>query len=247
MSAIESLVSLITSSRIVTAFTGAGVSTLSGIQDFRGANGIYAQEDGDKIFDSRWFANDPSIFYRAAKRLVGSMMRSEPSHVHLLLADMEREGFLEGGVITQNIDMLHQKAGSRKVVELHGSPMVSRCTSCSKEYSLEDVLPYVSLGEVPACPICSGVIKPDITFFGEELPEGSLAMAFSISKKTEVMLVLGSTLVVHPASMIPVNVLDHGGKLIIVNNMPTPLDDYATFRFHDLEEFCTDMRERLFG
>ncbi len=235
MNSVEQLIGLLESSSSAAAFTGAGVSTLSGIRDFRGSKGVYRDADGEKMFDRSWFDRDPSCYYRNARELIYQIHQKQPSLVHCVLADLEKRGMLPGGVITQNIDMLHEKAGSRKIMELHGTPAEHSCVDCSAVYSYEDILPVTSQGNVPRCRQCGGVVKPGIVFFGEELPQDQLSMAFHTAAKADLLLVLGSSLVVHPAASIPVHTLDNGGKIVIVNQMPTPLDDYAVLRFSNLE------------
>ncbi len=236
MSSIQDLTDLLESSRNAAAFTGAGVSTLSGIRDFRGDSGIYQDVDPRRMFDLSAFISDPGYYYSRAKDFIYTLHEKQPSLVHRVLAQMEQRGLLPQGVITQNIDLLHAKAGSRRVVELHGTPSVHRCLDCDAEQSYESVLPEASQGEIPRCRACGGVMKPDIVFFGEMLPEDETAIAFRIAASADLLLVLGSSLVVQPASSIPITTLDNGGKIVIVNRTPTPLDDYAVLRFSDLQQ-----------
>lgn len=218
----------------VTAFTGAGVSTLSGLRDFRGENGLYKELNADNIFDSLYFSYDPSFFYEHTRELIYTSTSWDASIVHTVLACLERQGRLKS-LITQNIDLLHQKAGSQRVLEIHGSPLTHHCTSCGNEKSFDDIVPIVRDHQLPQCDVCGGVYKPDITFFGEALPAQTLKEAVSESQKSDLMLVLGSTLVVQPAASLPRYVLQHGGKLVIVNRGETPLDRYALLKFDDLQ------------
>lgn len=235
MNGIEKLISLLESSRSAAAFTGAGVSTLSGIRDFRGAGGIYQDINPERMFDISWFTRDPHYYYRHAREYIYTIHTKKPSLVHQVLAELGHRGFLPGGVITQNIDCLHEKAGSRRVMELHGSICGHTCMECGTKGSYEDVLPAASQGEVPLCSRCRGVMKPDVVFFGDPLPQDVLELAYRSAASADLLLVLGSSLVVHPAASIPLSTLDHGGKIVIVNQTPTPLDDYAELRFHDLQ------------
>ncbi|MDC7123915.1 MAG: NAD-dependent deacetylase [Spirochaetales bacterium] len=220
----------------VTVFTGAGVSTFSGIRDFRGENGLYNDEDADKIFDLGYFMKDPSFYYSKSKNFIYNLDEKHPTIVHQTLASLEEEGLIKA-VITQNIDLLHQKAGSKDVIEVHGSPSSHKCLNCGKNFDFEYIAKIVKQDKVPKCS-CGGVIKPEITFFGENLPEDAITRAFNLAAQSDLMLVLGSSLVVQPAASIPMQTIRSGGKIIIVNNMSTPLDSYAFKLYKDLEEFC---------
>jgi len=234
---------LLRSARRAVAFTGAGASTLSGIRDFRGAGGIYEEYDPERLFSIRSFVAEPEYFYRVAGEFIYRLDEKEPNIVHRECARLEREGHI-GAVITQNIDMLHQKAGSENVIELHGSPRVHRCLECAREYGYEEVKGRVLAGEVPRCE-CGGVLKPGVTFFHERLPEGALERAARAASAAEVMLVLGSSLVVEPAAWLPRETLRAGGRLVIVNRQPTPMHAFADTRFADLEDFFTRLSSFL--
>ena len=242
---IEALYAMILSSRHCVAFTGAGVSTLSGIRDFRGKNGLYKSVDAEKIFDIAAFRRDPSFYYAMTKDFIYNLDEKNPSVVHRVLARLELEGAL-GSLITQNIDLLHQKAGSLRVIEVHGSPSVHRCPSCGKTMAFADVAAIVRAGSLPRCAGCGAVLKPDITFFGESLPAGALSDARDEARRADLMLVLGSSLLVYPAAMLPEITLDRGGRIVIVNDMETHLDRRAAMRFADLETVF-DGLETLLG
>ena len=173
----EKLVEALRGARHAGCLTGAGVSTLCGIPDFRGPQGLYRQKDAERIFDIDWFDRDPSIYYRGCAELVYGLDRYEPGPVHKALRHLEELGALKG-IATQNIDMLHQKAGSTNVYEVHGSPILHHCRRCGAERTFEEVLAMLRAnpGEVPRC-ACGGAFKPDITFFGEALPEAAFAAA----------------------------------------------------------------------
>ena len=172
----RALAELIAAAEHCVAFTGAGVSTLSGIRDFRGKNGLYTLPETDKMFDIEVFRRDPSIYYRLAKEFIYGLPEKEPSIVHLTLAGLERCGKLQA-LITQNIDLLHQKAGSTHVIEVHGSPIRHSCTHCSYVTDFESVVETARKGDVPLCPQCQHPLKPDITFFGEALPAHAIIEA----------------------------------------------------------------------
>ena len=233
---VEELFNKITNSKHCTAFTGAGVSTLSGIRDFRGKNGLYNDPDAEKIFDIDYFEKDPAFYYKAAASLIYDLDEKSPSVVHRVLAELEKRGFLKA-LITQNIDLLHQKAGSTHVIEVHGSPKIHYCLRCAGiRVPFEEAAAIVRAGELPKCPKCGRVLKPAITFFGESLPMDALREATSEAQKSDLMLVLGTSLTVYPAASMPRYTLTNGGEIIIVNNMPTPMDNLALFRFDDLGE-----------
>lgn len=232
---VEQLAEAIRRAKHVSAFTGAGVSTLSGLRDFRGENGLYKELDADKIFDLLYFQYDPAFYYTHARELIYTSDQRDASIVHTVLAKLERQGYLKA-LITQNIDLLHQKAGSEHVIEIHGSPLVHRCVSCGKKKDFSEIVPLVEKGEVPRCENCGGVYKPDITFFGEALPVDALREAVAESASSDLMLVLGSTLQVYPAASLPETVLRSGGKIALVNRGTTHLDRQASFLFDDLEK-----------
>lgn len=224
------------SSKVV-VFTGAGVSTLCGIPDFRGPQGLYKQPDAERIFDIDWFHRDPTIYYRGCRELIYGLREVTPGKIHRLLADLERAGNVRG-VITQNIDMLHQKAGSRMVCEVHGSPIIHRCLQCGDKKEFEQICRMLEEAEVARCGICGSAYKPDVTFFGEALPEAAFNASVKLAREAELMVVLGSSLTVHPAASLPLLTVRAGGELAIVNAQATPYDDMATCRGEDLLTFA---------
>ena len=241
----KKMIEAIKSAKCVAAMTGAGVSTLCGIPDFRGPKGLYKNPDAERIFDIDWFDRDPSVYYRGCSELVYGLGAFEPGPVHKALKAMEDAGLLDG-IITQNIDMLHQKAGSSRVYEVHGSPITHRCRRCGDVKSFGAIMEMVNanggagrLGDpyVPRCS-CGGVYKPDITFFGEALPEEAFRSSVELAARADVMLVLGTSLTVFPAAGLPRYTLHNGGKVFIVNAQPTALDEYAAGRFPDLAGFA---------
>ncbi len=228
------LAKLMENAESVAVFTGAGVSTLCGIPDFRGPQGIYKHVDPDRIFGLDQFRSDPGYYYEHARDFIYTFQDRQPGLVHTVCADLESTGLIRG-VITQNIDMLHQRAGSRNVIELHGSPEIHTCLQCGWQTAFEVVAPVVQAGGLPRCDVCGGVVKPDITFFGEMLPAGALEEAFALAASVDLMLVLGSSLVVQPAASVPLATLETGGRLAIVNLGATPLDSHAEGCWDDLE------------
>jgi NAD-dependent deacetylase len=217
------------------AFTGAGVSTLSGLRDFRGKNGLYQDFDAQKIFDLDVFSRDPGFYYRRTRDFIYGLDAKKPSLVHQMLATWETQGLLKA-VITQNVDYLHQRAGSRRVVEVHGSPAVHHCQVCGAVESFEAIRARLEASDsVPRCS-CGGVFKPDITFFGEALPQRAWTEAEGLARQADLILVLGTSLTVHPAAALPELCVRTGGRMILVNDQPTPLDGLAWKVFRDLEE-----------
>jgi NAD-dependent deacetylase len=220
------------------ALTGAGVSTLSGIRDFRGKNGLYNDPAGPQnaqaMFDIDYFERDPSLYYSSAGSFIYNIDEREPSVVHTVLGKLEEQGLLKA-VITQNIDLLHQKGGSKKVIEVHGSPKFHYCLRCTGvRMDFDEAAKIVRSGEMPKCPKCGRVLKPAITFFGESLPQDALRDAAFESQKSDLMLVLGTSLTVYPAASMPDYTLRSGGQIILINNMPTHLDRQAVMHFDEL-------------
>ena len=248
----EKIIEAIKEAKCVAAMTGAGVSTLCGIPDFRGPQGLYKNPDAERIFDIDWFDRDPSIYYRGCRELVYGLGAFEPGPVHRALKCLEDLGRLDG-IITQNIDMLHQKAGSSHVYEVHGSPVMHFCRRCGDAKTFDEIMAMVdanggaaALGDpyVPRC-ACGGVYKPAITFFGESLPEEAFLRSQELAIKADVMLVLGTSLTVFPAAGLPRLTLQKRGKVVIVNAQPTSLDDYAFACTDDLAEFASAVIERF--
>jgi NAD-dependent deacetylase len=240
---LDELYRRITGARHLTALTGAGVSTLSGIRDFRGKNGLYNDMDAEKIFDIDYFEKDPSLYYAQAGSFIYNIDEKQPSVVHSVLGELESRGILKA-LITQNIDMLHQKGGSKRVIEVHGSAQTHYCLRCSGvRMDFDEAAPIVRAGKIPQCPRCGRALKPAITFFGENLPEKALREAVSEFQQSDLMLVLGTSLTVQPAASLPSYTLRSGGEIIIVNNMPTPLDRQALMRFEELAPVFEKLRD----
>ncbi|MCD4822758.1 MAG: NAD-dependent protein deacylase [Methanococcoides sp.] len=240
----KELFSLLENSSYCVVLTGAGVSTFSGIPDFRGSSGIYNEFDADLIFSIEHFKKEPSYFYGHSKDLIYDLEHRQPSIVHRVLSELERRGIIKT-IITQNIDMLHQKAGSKNVIEVHGSPQEHSCLACGKKYTYEYAAILLRTEEVPTCDECGGLIKPDIIFYGEMLKQDVIEKAIEESSKADLLLVLGSTLVVQPAASLPLYTIENGGNLVIVNNMKTPLDGYAIGLYKDLGDVFISIAEHF--
>lgn len=245
---IEQLKELIFSAQKCVVFTGAGVSTLSGIRDFRGKGGFYTSSyqgyQVEELLSLPLFYKNPSLFYTWAKEFIYVLDDFEPSVVHTVLATMEKRGLVEA-VFTQNIDLLHQKGGSQALYELHGSAAKHHCLSCNNEATYEEVAPIVMGGEVPLCSKCNGVLKPDIVFYGEQLDQNLLAKAEKMMSEADLVLVLGSSLTVQPVASLPMATVYNGNKLVIVNAQPTPLDSFATLTLTDLKTTFEELERWL--
>ena len=212
------------------ARTGAGISTESGIPDFRSPTGLWAQFDPLEYGSIEAFRADPERVWRFYAPRFAMLTTAEPNDAHRALAELEELGLLQA-VITQNIDLLHERAGSRDVVEVHGSIRSSTCHRCRRQYPLSEVLPLIDQGEgVPRCATCAAVLKPDVVFFGELLPEAAIDRAFELARGVGLLLVIGSSLEVFPVAGLPLEALEAGGRVAIVNRGETPFDSRATLK-----------------
>jgi len=219
----------IRAARSIAVLTGAGISTGSGIPDFRSAGGVYSDERNVNVFDLNAFRRDPSIFYRFARRFYPQVRAARPNAAHCALAKGSRHG-LNLTVITQNVDDYHQRAGSDPVYTVHGNYIHSTCQSCGARIETEVLFPIIERGDIPHC-VCGGVYKPDITFFGEMLPEAEWEASVRAVSGADLVLVLGTSLTVFPAASLPAYRPAHAG-LVIINSDPTPLDSEAQQVIH---------------
>jgi NAD-dependent deacetylase len=233
----ERIARLLLEAKHAIAFTGAGISTPSGIPDFRGPQGLWKRVDPE-LFDITYFITDPMPAWRAFLELYRMTSEAKPNAAHYALAALEEAGIVKA-VITQNVDGLHQRAGSKRVVELHGNSGAVVCLSCGRRYPLDYAIKQVERGEVPRCPECGGLLKPDVVFFGEPLPERALREAIELAYKSDLVLVVGSSLVVRPANEIPWIVKTRGGRLVIVNLGETAMDHIADIKIEE------DVKEAL--
>jgi NAD-dependent deacetylase len=220
------VIELLRGARRLAALTGAGVSTAAGIPDFRGPRGLYVtrQYDPEKTFDIGYFERDPSYFFAFARDFVQLVERIQPTLTHRFLAALEARGTLEA-VITQNIDGLHQKAGSRRVLEVHGSVRSGHCRHCDEAYGYEALKAKVLGDAIARCDACGGVVKPDIVFFGEAVQE--IDAASRVAAHADVFLVVGSSLTVYPAALLPQHA---GGQVVVVNQGPVEMASSDWFR-----------------
>ena len=224
---IISLADMLKKSRHAIAFTGAGASTESGIPDFRGPGGLWKKYRAEEIA-SRWaLLHNTEEFFEFYRMRLAAMKDVKPNRVHYALAKLEGMGLIKA-VITQNIDGLHRRAGSKNVYEIHGTISRARCDRCGRYYPAD-----VLMGDgIPRCDVCGGIIRPDVVLFGESLPEDQWAGALRHAEMADMVLVIGSSLQVYPAALIPVTVKEHGGKMAIVNLQSTPYDDMADLVIH---------------
>ena len=211
------------------ALTGAGVSTESGIPDFRSADGIWAKYDPMEYASIEAFRRDPVKVWEFYGKRLGALLEATPNAAHGALAELERRGLLSA-VITQNIDRLHSLAGSRDVVEVHGSIATSVCLRCGSTATLEEVLALLEEAPAPPCPTCGAILKPNVVMFGELLPAAAIDRAFELARSARLLLVVGSTLEVYPVAGLPLETLGGGGAVAIVNRGPTALDELAELR-----------------
>ena len=226
---------LIIKSKRIVVFTGAGISTESGIPDFRSPDGIWAKHDPEDFTYQRFVGS------KQARRKMyglleesGLMIDAKPNPAHNAIVELEKMGKLDC-IITQNVDGLHQKAGNSEenVFQLHGNMKMAVCLGCRKRYPLDDVVDRVKSGEDdPGCEGCGGILKPDGVFFGEALPQRELSEATTRSSRCDLFIVIGSSLVVYPAAYMPNYAVNAGANLVIVNREPTHMDRSAHIVIH---------------
>lgn len=237
----------VSQSRSMIAFTGAGISTPSGIPDFRSPNnGLWESVDPLEVASIYGFRQNPEAFYRWVYPLARLTLNARPNPAHQALAQLETMGKLKA-IITQNIDMLHTRAGNRTIYELHGHMREATCVTCFAVYPGEPILErYLDDRILPRCPQCGGVLKPNVILFGEQLPYRELQNAQDAARHTDLMLVIGSSLEVAPASDLPLLALRNGAKLFIINYDTTFIDSKATCVIHgDCAEVLPAMLDRL--
>ncbi len=225
---------ILQNARHIVALTGAGISTPSGIPDFRSPHsGVWDNADPIKVASIYAFNLDPHPFFDWIRPLAKLTVEAQPNPAHIALAQMEKHGPLKS-VITQNIDLLHSRAGSQTVHEVHGHLREATCVGCQKVVPLEPFLPdFIATGIIPMCPTCGNVFKPNVILFGEVLPVNILKQAQADAEQCDVMIVAGSSLQVSPAGDLPLLAKRFGAKLIFVNFSETHLDHLADVVFHE--------------
>ncbi|MFD9544096.1 NAD-dependent deacetylase [Streptomyces sp. NPDC060022] len=216
---------------LVAILSGAGISTDSGIPDYRGPQGLWRKDpEAEKLVTYDFYMSDPEIRRRSWQmRRTGAARKAEPNAAHRAVAGLERSG-TPVRVLTQNVDGLHQQAGlsARKVVELHGTARGVVCTRCHARSSMEEALSRVEAGEAdPPCAVCGGILKSATVMFGERLDPQVLAEAMAITKASQVFVAVGTTLQVQPAASLAGIAVEHGARLFVVNADPTPYDELA--------------------
>ena len=226
------LAELIRGSERVVALTGAGISVPSGIPDFRTpGKGLWEKVDPMEVAHIDAFHRDTRRFWQFYRPRFSELGAKLPNRAHEVLAELEHRELLEA-VITQNIDRLHVKAGSERVVEVHGSIATSNCTTCTTSYALENVGELFDDDGVATCACCMGKVKPDVVLFGEMLPESAIAAAQELCENADLLLCIGTSLEVYPVAGLPELTLANGGDIAIVTQGPTPYDDAARLKLN---------------
>jgi NAD-dependent deacetylase len=220
---VEALAALVRESPPCVALTGAGISTESGIPDFRSSSGIWAQFDPMEVASIDGFLADPAKVWEFYAARLDVLAEAEPNDGHRALAELEERGIVRA-VVTQNVDRLHERAGTRELVEVHGSLRTASCLACGNVVPAEQV---AELLPVPACPRCGRILKPDVVMFGEMLDPRVMQRALAFAVGACVLLCVGSSLEVYPVAALPQETLAAGGKLAIVNRGETQYDDRA--------------------
>ena len=228
----ERAAELLSAARRGVAFTGAGASAESGIPTFRGAGGLWTKYDPVKVASIDSFMQDPTGYWMVSKERGGIALAARPNPGHLALVALEAAGVLVA-IVTQNTDGLHQASGSRRVIEIHGSSRTVQCLDCGMRESRAVVQARLAVQMPPLCKSCGGMfLKPTVVLFGEPMPVPAMHEALALAQNADVMLVVGSSLVVHPAADIPLAAVRAGASLIIVNAEPTPFDSLAEVVIH---------------
>jgi NAD-dependent deacetylase len=225
LAGIDFAADLFRQSKYAVVLTGAGLSTPSGIPDFRSTGtGLWSHDEPMEVASLSTFRTAPEKFYEWFRPLASQIFNARPNPAHIALADLEKAGRVHS-IITQNIDILHQKAGSRSVIEMHGTLRTLTCTQCYHQVqSAQYLAPFVEKGEIPHCPECAQVLKPDVILFGEQLPQNAWFHAQREARQCDLILVAGSSLEVLPVAGLPMQALDRGAHLVILNNTPTYLN-----------------------
>jgi NAD-dependent deacetylase len=219
---------LLGASSSAVVLTGAGVSVPSGIPDFRTpGTGIWEKVDPMEVAHIDVFRRDPDRFWTFYGNRFATLDDKRPNAAHEAIAELERRGLIRG-VITQNIDRLHRKAGSQRIVEVHGSIESSVCPACGAHEGIDRVLEKLQAGiSTPRCDACETPLKPDVVLFGEFLPEQAMSDAYALAREADLMLAIGSSLEVYPVASLPGVTLEAGGRLALITQGPTPYDSAA--------------------
>ncbi|MHA1111655.1 MAG: SIR2 family NAD-dependent protein deacylase [Promethearchaeota archaeon] len=228
---ITSVAQLLLDAQYAIILTGAGISTESGIPDFRGRSGIWKEFNPILYGNIETLKSNPNFFWKLAKRIAPTLLKATPNPGHDALVELEEMGKIRC-IITQNIDGLHQQAGSKVVFEVHGSLRNFTCMECEANYTQEEIVPKIFKG-IPKCENCGGFLKPNVVLFGDSLPLDQIENSQAAALEADLILVAGSALEVFPVNKLPQVVVNHGGKLVIINDEPTWLDDHAEIVIHE--------------
>lgn len=222
---IEYTAELLRKAKYAVVLTGAGISTPSGIPDFRSeGSGLWSRDEPLEVASLNTFRTNPDRFYLWFRPLASQIYNAKPNPAHLALAELERAGCIQS-IVTQNIDALHHKAGSKRVVEMHGTLRTLTCTQCFQTADASDYLKaFTEKGILPHCPVCSALLKPDVILFGEQLPQKAWYEAQRECRQCDLMLVAGSSLEVLPVAGLPMQAIDRGSHLVILNHAITYLN-----------------------
>lgn len=232
MPAIEELRTVVSGAKRLVAFTGAGISAESGIPTYRGDDGVWHKYDPSIYANIDYFLEDSTYYWNFFKDVrYPALKKARPNAAHKALARLEEKGVLRA-VVTQNIDGLHHAAGSRRVLELHGNTTRISCLDCGRTHTMDEVFGILKTKLPPPCGSCGGKIKPEVVFFGEQLPGDVLSEAAEEARSSDVFIVVGSSLVVQPAASLPVLAKNSGATVCIINKDPTPLDALADVVVH---------------
>jgi len=232
MEEIRKAAEIIAKAKHAVVFTGAGISAESGIPAFRGEDGLWKKYDPEEVASIWGFKRNPRAFWEFSMEMKDKLF-AEPNPAHYAIAELEKMGIVKA-VITQNIDMLHQRAGSRRVLELHGSMEKLDCLDCGETYDWGEFLEDFNKGVIPRCRKCNGwYVKPRVVLFGEPLPQRTLLAAMEESRRCDVFIVVGSSLVVYPAAELPYMAKSSGAKMIMVNAEPTIADNIFDVKIYE--------------
>jgi NAD-dependent deacetylase len=231
---IQQSAKIILAAQYTVVLTGAGISTPSGIPDFRSRDsGLWERYDPMSVASLTSFRYNPAAFFEWITPLVRKIVEAQPNAAHIALAQLEDQGLVHA-IITQNIDGLHSSAGSQAVIEIHGHLRYGSCTSCFKKIDAQEpIRAFLEENKIPLCNECGGILKPDIVLFGEQLPAEMVRKSCQAMQLADLVIVAGSSLEVTPAATLPIQALNRGAKLIIINHDPTYLDGRAAIRFFD--------------
>ena len=225
LAAVNFAAELFRAAKRAVVLTGAGLSTPSGIPDFRSeGTGLWSREEPLEVASLSTFRIAPEKFFQWFRPLAAQIYHAQPNAAHYALAQLEQAGYVKA-IITQNMDVLHQKAGSKNVIEMHGTLRTLSCTQCFCQVeSAAFLVAFTQTGAIPRCPACGAILKPDVILFGEQLPQKAWTEAQRAVRQCDLMLVAGSSLEVLPVAGLPMQALDRGAHLIILNNTPTYLN-----------------------